>query len=134
MKGKFIIINSAVADRACAFIRSLPHDEPHSVVIAPHKSTRSLAQNNTLWLWLDTIRIHIADTTGSVFSAEELHEWFKTKFLPARIVEVNGEAVPVRRTTTKLNTKEMAEYLDAIDRYCADSMHLWLPQPEDMGR
>ncbi len=127
MKRKFIVQNESIRDRALAAVRELPLGM--EVAIKPHKSSRSLQQNNLYWKWLDIIRMHIADSTGKIFSAEELAEWFKAKFLPARIVEIDGEAIPCRRTTTKLNTAEMAAYLDAIDRYCIDSLGLYLPQP-----
>jgi hypothetical protein len=127
LKRKFIVQNESIRDRALAAVRELPLGM--EVAIKPHKSSRSLQQNNLYWKWLDIIRMHIADSTGKIFSAEELAEWFKAKFLPARIVEIDGEAIPCRRTTTKLNTAEMAAYLDAIDRYCIDSLGLYLPQP-----
>lgn len=127
MKRKFILCNDSVRDRAIVAVREAP--EGMAVEIKPHKSSRSLSQNNLYWKWLDLIRLHIADSTGSVFSAEELAEWFKAKFLSARIVEIDGEAIACRRTTTKLNTADMAAYLDAIDRYCVESLSLYLPQP-----
>ena len=124
---KFIIRNDSVRDRAISAVREAP--EGMEINIKPHKSSRSLSQNNLYWKWLDLIRLHIADSTGKIFSAEELAEWFKGKFLPARIIELDGEAIPYRRTTTKLNTADMAAYLDSIDRYCVQSLGLYLPQP-----
>jgi len=131
---KFILRSPAIIDRACQILRSLPSEPLMEVVIKPHKSSRSLQQNSLHWKRLEVIRMHIADSTGQIFSAEELHEFFKEKFLPARMVEVGGEVVKVPRTTTKLSTKEMSEFMDAIDRYCIERLHLYLPQPgtEDM--
>lgn len=124
---KFILCNDSVRDRAIDAVRTAP--EGVEINIKPHKSSRSLQQNNLYWKWLDLIRLHVADSSGKIFSAEELAEWFKAKFLPARVVELDGEIVPYRRTTTKLNTADMAAYLDSIDRYCVECLSLYLPQP-----
>jgi hypothetical protein len=44
-------------------------------------------------------------------------------------VEIGGESVKVRRTTTKMSTKEFSEFMDAIDRYCIERLNLYLPVP-----
>jgi len=103
---------------------------PLTVSWGKYKSSRSLEQNKLLWKWLDIIRMHIADSGGALFTAEELHEFFKAKFLPSRVVEINGEAIRCRATTTKLNTKKMSVYLESIDRHAADSLHLILPMQD----
>lgn len=127
MNQRFVLSHDTARQRAIAAVQNAP--EGMEVIVKPHKSTRSLQQNSLYWKWLDLIRLHIADSTGNFFSAEELAEWFKAKFLPARVVDLNGEAIPCRRTTTKLNTAEMADYLNMIDRYCVESLGLYLPQP-----
>jgi hypothetical protein len=62
-----------------------------------------------------------------LFTAEDLAEFYKAKLLPSKIVSVDGESIRCRATTTKLNTKQMAEYLTDIERHAADSLHLILP-------
>ena len=99
---------------------------PLKVTWGAYKSNRSLEQNKLLWKWLDIVRMHIADSGGELFTAEDLHEWYKAKLLPSRVVVMNGEAIRCRSTTTKLNTKQMAEYLTGIERHAADSHHLIL--------
>ena len=126
---KIILLTQQHKDRACAALQGLPLEPPMEVVIRPYKSRRSLDQNALHWKRLDIVRMHIADSTGQIFSAEEIHDFFKAKFLPVRLVEIGGEMVKVTRTTTKLTTKEMSEFMDAIDRYCIDRLHLYLPQP-----
>lgn len=126
---RIIITTEMQRIRALEAIRAFPLVPTQSVEIKPHKSTRSTAANNLYWKWLDMIRLHVADSTGETYSAEELHEWFKKKFLPARLVEISGEVVPVPRTTTKLNTAEMSAFMESIDKYCVTSLNLFLPSP-----
>lgn len=126
---KLNMFDQQSAQRAADACLSVDLEKRWSVVIKEAKSTRSVNQNSLMWKWLDIIRLHILDSTGQAFSADEMHEWFKAKFLPSTVVEVDGDAIRCRTTTTKLNTAEMAAYLDIIDKYCADSLHLYLPQP-----
>ena len=103
---------------------------PYVVEIRQQATKRSLDQNALLWKWYDVIRQHVGDTTGQHYSAEELHEWFKAKFLASRFVCVAGESIRCRATTTKLSVAEMHDYMEMIDRYCADRLHLILPVRE----
>jgi hypothetical protein len=129
MNTKIICRSNHLKQRAISLIEGLPLQETHEVVIRPYKSKRSLEQNNTMWLWIDRIRVHIGDSTGKFYSSEQVHEWLKEKFLPTNIVEIGGLAVKCAATTTKLNTKEMAEYLTMIEQFCAAELGLFLPLP-----
>jgi hypothetical protein len=132
MKQKFILRDDQIKLRATRAIMGIPIDPMHEVIIRPHKSKRSLDQNSLHWKRLDIIRLHIMDSTGQALSAEDLHEFFKKKFLAARLVEINGESVKVTRTTTQLNTKEFKEFMDDIDHYCIEHLELYLPEPGDI--
>lgn len=105
---------------------------PILVTVENYKKNRSIAQNRLMWMWLGIMADHIFDTTGQRFESEELHEWCKAKFLPARIVEIDGVAVKAHRTTTKLATMEFSEHLDNIDRYASESLDLVLPHPDGL--
>jgi len=131
MKTAIICRSEVLKKRAISLIEGLPVDDAHEVVIRPFKSKRSLDQNRLLWKWTDIIRVHIADSTGKFYSSDEIHEWFKSRFLPFRVVEIGGDAHTCSATTTKLNTKEMAEYLDAINHFCGSELGLFLPVPGD---
>ena len=133
------------ADTAKGYIdAALESGKNYKVTIKQEKETRSLAQNRIMWKWYDIIRIHIAESGGELFTSEELHEWAKGKFLPTKVINVTGELVKVRRSTSNLRvsrTKDtpddevtMNEFLDMLDRHCADSLHLILPRPEDYYR
>ena len=129
MKTQIIIRSHDLKSRAISLVDSLSLDELHEVIIRPYKSKRSLDQNNLYWSWVDKIRIHVADSTGNFFLGDEIHEWLKAKFLPVRVVEIEGVAVKCAATTTKLNTKEMSEYMEMIERFCGSEMGLFLPLP-----
>jgi hypothetical protein len=129
VKTAIICRNEALKRRAISLIEGLPCEDVHEVAIRPFKSKRSIEQNRLMWMWIDLIRVHVGDSTGNFFSGEEVHAWLKEKFLPVRIVDISGTAVKCAATTTKLNTKEMADYLTTIERFCASEMGLFLPIP-----
>lgn len=85
-----------------------------------------------MWKWYDFIRLHIADSGGQLFTAEELHEWYKAKFLPSKVVQVNGEPIRCRASTAGATVDVMAKFLTDIDRHAADSLNLILPNREEL--
>ena len=133
MKHKIKIVGDIQRQHAIEMIKLLPLDVIHIIRIEEYKPTRNLEQNALHWKRLDIIRLHIADSTGQIFSAEDLHEFFKSKFLPAHIVEIGNESIKIVRTTTNKNTKEFSEFMDQIDRYCIERLNLFLPTREMMA-
>jgi hypothetical protein len=127
MKTKIIITGETQRSFAIQQLREVPLDTVHVVTIQEKKNKRSIDQNALHWKRLDIIRLHIANSTGQIFSAEDLHEFFKCKFMTVHLVEIGGESVKVKRTTTSMNTKEFSEFMDSIDRYCIDRLNLYLP-------
>ena len=125
----FRLVHQHARERAVAAVASPP--DGYEVSISPPRKKRTLQANALYWKWIDQIRLHVIDTTGQSYSADAMHEWFKSKFLPTEVVEVNGEPIRCRLSTAKLSTKEMSDYMDMIDKYCANNLHLLLIRPED---
>jgi len=118
------------------------------ILIRPYKRNRTREQNNLYWKWLSVIE---ADTGQD---AEELHEYYKGKFLARILVrdnekyaEMSERVKKVRAdgyheiadqmrahimfmtSTSALTTKQFSEYMDMIDRDAAE-VGITLPQPE----
>jgi hypothetical protein len=78
------------------------------------KLVRSLSQNALMWVYLNKIALENGD------DAEDLHEFFKVKFLPKRIIKIKGKTteheIESLGTTTKLNKAEFSEYMSKIER------------------
>ena len=107
----------------------------YQITVEEWKATRSGAQNRLYWLWLRQIADHINENKqegSELFSDNDMHEWFKEKFLPTKLIDFQGTVVKAFKTTTKLTTKEFTDYLENIDRYCIQYIHLQLPHPEDL--
>jgi hypothetical protein len=90
-------------------IRSL-EGQKVSVVISKLTKTRSLAQNALYWLYLHLLE----DETGN--EASDMHEYFKTRFLPHRTKRLFGALVRLPPTTTSLDKLGFSDYLAKIEQ------------------
>lgn len=113
-------------------LKALPKDKAIRVTIQDYEKNRSLAQNAYYWgVVLPSISEHIEAQTGEVWSCDELHEWYRDKFLPPRVVTICGEPKILRPSTASLKVKPFAEYLDRIIRYCSINLGHVVPAPEE---
>lgn len=133
MRNEIVIRAEPQRAFAVKFIQDLKinPDKPLVLTVEPYKKRRSLSQNALMWSWLTKIVDAISQHTGH--DTDELHSFFKSKYLPARTVEIGGE-VRQYYTTTKLTTAEMTAYLDKIYAFATQELGLLLPLPEELGR
>ena len=129
---KYTLVNIQVADKVQQVVAGLPiTDPPYVITVEQQKSRRTLSQNSLWWRWVDIIRMHIADCTGQHYSKEDMHEYFIALFQPTVEVTVAGESRFVPKRTSKNDVEEMQKFMEKVDRYCADRLHLILPVRED---
>ena len=76
-----------------------------SLEVSERKLKRSEEQNRYYWLYLNIV----AKDTGH--TVEELHNFFRIKFLTTRITELYGDKVKLTKSTTSLSRGEFCEYL-----------------------
>jgi hypothetical protein len=95
--------------------------------LEPLEKKRSLSQNAYYHVYLDVI----SRETGN--SANDLHELFKMKLLPKRIVNIKGKKNTHEferiGSTTELNKTEFGEFLDKI----VEMTEIPLPDREEAG-
>lgn len=82
------------------------------ITLDEDKDTRTSGQNRLYWHYLGLIE----SETGN--DSDDLHEYFKRKHLPPRLVNIFNKEIQLPATTTKLDTLEFTNYLDKI---CAES-------------
>lgn len=87
-------------------------------ILRERKSKRSIDQNSRLW----DLYTAIGDYIGE--DKDKVHELMGYKFLRYQD-EIAGVTVELIKSTTKLNTKEMTEYQDAIERWAANIGFVW---------
>ncbi|MDY0242189.1 MAG: recombination protein NinB [Rhodospirillaceae bacterium] len=107
-------------------IHRLNKEKLWEVIIRPYRKPRTLDQNALIHSWFGLI----ASETGN--DPDDVKEALKAKFLPARLVDIDGESIEVRRSTAKLNTVEMAEFCNRMQAWAASELGIQLPTRDDM--
>lgn len=102
-------------------------DRPWLFIIQPWSRKRSTNQNNLYWKWMRFIGKEIGEA-----DPERVSEAMKLKFLGAVTVRFpNNEEVEVPASSSSLSVKEMKEYMECIETWCATEFGLLLPTPEN---
>ena len=96
----------------------------YTVETLEKKAGRSISQNSLYWLWLTCIEFE----TGT--NRDELHDYFKHKFILPTECEVFGELI-IRCTTTDKDTLQFKMYLDKIQIFASTELSITLPDPKD---
>jgi hypothetical protein len=120
----FIVRDERVRANLMAAVAELRTAEPMEVTVKPYRKSRSLEQNNLLW----QIYTIVAAETGH--SPEDIHDWCRQQFLPAKFVEIDGQAHEVRRSTASLKVDEMTEYLNRVMAWATVDLGVALPAHE----
>ena len=81
-----------------------------SLYISSRRPKRTVQQNRYYWHFLEVI----GKETGE-HDTERLHSLFSGKFLTTGIVEVLGEKVRMKRSTTELSKSDFSEYIMNIE-------------------
>ncbi len=86
------------------------------------RKVRSLRSNRLYFMWLNCVK----DETGQ--DTEDLHIYFKQKYLPWSTSEVFGDEIRRVTSTKNLDSKQFSEYLEKI-RMEMQAQAIYLPQP-----
>lgn len=92
-------------------IKELDNDSLWSVTIKPHKSIRSLDQNEYYW----KLVTELANYFG-LKSKQEMHEVLSYKLL-SKEKQIKNLKVITINSTAKLNVKEFNQYLDKVKQF-----------------
>lgn len=100
-------------------VRQLDTQRPWEVILRPYRRLRTLNQNRRYWKLLQIA----SESTGN--EAEDLHEFFKLKYLEPVTVSIGGQAKIVATSTTRLNTQEFSEYVNRVESFLVGE-GIWL--------
>ncbi len=104
------------------------------IEISRLRATRSGQSNRFYW---GVVLKTISDHTG--YSAEEVHDLMKAKFLPKHLAFTDGNGEVVEQfvlggSTRKLDTGEFSEYMNKIIEWAAgEPLCLYIPDSEQAG-
>ena len=105
---------------------------PLRVEVKAYKRNRSLAQNRLLHMWMTALSKHWHESTGELYAADVWKLQVKRQFLGEEVIELpGGKQVEQVRKTSKLNTQEFTDFLQAIEIWAADDLECYLPRPDE---
>jgi len=96
------------------------------VTISLKKQKRSVEQNGYYW---GIVINMIAEEMGH--TPDEVHQILAKMFLKIKEVEIDGVVYAITKSTTKLKTDEMEEYLEKCRRYASINLHIVIPLPNE---
>lgn len=99
------------------------------VTVKAWRDKRSVSQNALLWMWLTEIATSINSIIGDSYSKEDLHEYYKALFCPAKKKIILGKQVTIK-STKLLDRGEMYHYLSLIEQ---DAIAKGIKLTEPMG-
>ena len=112
-------------DMVISQIKRLDLKKIYTVEITERRIRRTISQNGLYWLWLTCI----SHETGN--DKDDLHEFFKQKYLADETTLVFGKYVVTRKSTTNLNTVQFKYLLDNVQIFASTELAITLPDPED---
>jgi len=127
----FIIHNEASRAHAAKAIAELSDKKRWKVEVKLDRPRRTKSQNALMWMWIDEAVQALHNETGQ--DKDDIHEYFKRKFCPIRMITVGDEQIAIK-STKKLSIEQMRIYMNAIEGYCASEWGIILPIPEEMHR
>lgn len=98
---------------------------PDGFVLEIRQEDRTLAQNRFYWAMLRDIEEQIMPENCK-YTADTWHEYFKTRYLPTRMLELpNGMVKEIERTTTELTKKEFGDYVEQVLAFSTEHGLVW---------
>lgn len=100
-------------------------------VVSIQPPNRSAAQNSFYWAMLTAISEQIRP--GKTHDRDVWHEYFKTLFLPTRMVELPGnQLIELPATTTNLSKSDFSQYVDKVSAWAMEHGLMWTDEMSAM--
>ncbi len=90
------------------------------------------SQRCLYWVWMESIRKFIRESTSYSPTAEEMHEYFKKEYLEFEEKVILGKTIMIQPSIARLKIKVMAKYMEQIDLHCVVEYEFYVPTPDDM--
>ena len=114
------LINHDAREKALEAVR----DAKFGWVVSINRPNRSNAQNAMYWAVLHEIAEQIKP--GSQYNADTWHCYFKTLFLPGRIIELpGGKVIEQEPSTTGLTVAQFSEYVEKVIAWSTEKGLVW---------
>ena len=99
------------------------------ITITKAKKERSNQQNRHYWGVVIPILMSALKDLGNIYTAEQMHDILKYKFLKSDKHIKDGEFITEIKSTTELSTTEFMDYIADIQQWSADFFGVEIPNP-----
>lgn len=113
-----------VCDTNLDYLFSTLRNGTYTLTIKRASEKRSVEQNDLMWMWFSCIERE----TGT--PKDDIYEYYKKKFL-IKVITIGERMEKVYGSTSKLNTRQMSEFLDKVRVDALTELGIQLPVPED---
>ena len=110
------------------FDNQLLNYEDKAVIITVREQKKRRSLNLNAYYWSVVVKL-LSDNTG--YDKDEMHEVLKSMFLRTRY-KLNGVWLDSTKSTTKLNNKEMIEFIDEVKRFASKELGCFIPDPNEV--
>lgn len=119
-----------LVDKLREFVLTALPGKELRVEVCEYRKRRSDVQNAALWGLAYKI---LSEATGN--DPEDLHTFFLGEHFGWETIDVMGQKrrVPIKRSS-KLTTVEFAEFFDFIQRRSAETVGIYIPDPDPFWR
>jgi hypothetical protein len=113
-------------------IRSMSRDKdyPVTIEVKPRKVYRSLPMNSYYWGVVVAMISERLRELGHDVDKDLTHEFLKGRFLYTEM-NTGEETMRIPRKTSDLSTTEFEEYVEMVKRFAAETLEVFIPDPND---
>ena len=127
---RIIVRDKQLRKRAADLVGMITSDPLQEVIIRDYRKDKSAEQLGYLFgVVLKTLSEFIEDSGGEHWTTDELYGWMADEYCDDKVVTVDGKPKVVKVTASKMNTKQMHEFIERIVRHAAE-MGCAIPPPE----
>ena len=131
MTTNYTLRSEQVRANLLVYIRDLPLEPVMRITVKEYKKDKSLEQLGYLFgVVLPTICQHVEDSEGQHYTTDEAYSWFIDEYGEDRVVIINGKPKVTKRTASKMNTKQMSDFIERVIQHAAMNMGLAIPDAD----
>jgi hypothetical protein len=115
-------------------VRAMSRDKDLAVTIEVKvkKRVRSDVQNAYYWGVVVAMISERLRELGHDVDRDLTHEFLKGRFLYSELTDPNtGEVMRIPRKTSELATEEFIEYMEHIKQFAAETLDIYIPDPNE---
>ena len=128
MKCDIKILGQLQRRYALEMLSQIPDEPIHEVIIRPYRKSKSQEQLAYLYgVVLKTIQQHIEDTTGDHYTVDDIYNWMIEEYGEAKVVNIGGVDKLTKLTASRMNVKQMSEFIERVVQHAAVNMDLHIP-------